>query len=718
MKSIKQIIPSLLLIINISLIYGQETKNKVLHYTPERGFELDIPVIWKFTNCMGEIYVDMIHDEKGVTSGSYVYEGSRYTTADLGSAAFSKPECMGVAVGADVYHGNVHLGYVEMDYILSISMGCLGTSVYKLNNQLSLNDTKFKDQLASFSLQNMEVIGATTYNAKIENQIAELKEQAEKKEQYLSFVQQGEEAYARGNYEKAASYYKKALNTGYEHSDPNLPDPQALVQKKEDCEKKLDQERKSLAQEESYSSEKEPEENSKYNQEKNDEIDFSDYEETGNSSTNNGNPGYEFYQQYQQNAREIEESKAEVATEVANMVTNIYNDIEANRAQQLNRMNERRQEKQNNIYRAYQNRDQNREERERNISFDEKKILVRMLNHVKDIEFMNGTMIVYSYHAIKDNTSSSFIYEKDLTNKIQIGNNKQIDVVGSTFFLGGTDSKAYYGKIKEDQQELLFYNYNMNNGNIEKEEYFYKYHSTTLPTGNPLVFAKYYENQICLFNFIKDKSYCVYPKKGGNGNVLRLSSSESGRYLAVTIRNWGKNKVRVFDLDKSTENTVFETDVKLYTSCKFSKDDKIMYYISPMGEISGVDLTEMITECSHPVEAAYFDVSPDKKKIVSFKDDILHVYDAGTGSKLWNRNYRLHNPDKQISISPGSDKIVLFENKRISLIDIKTGMEIHGFPVRFSALKEIRFLGEGIFACFNDNGFEDTYVKVYNINKL
>jgi hypothetical protein len=705
-------------------ISAQESQSTVLHYTPERGFELDIPLTWGIRTCYGQIYVDMISNEKMISSDSYIYEGKRYTISDLGREAFEKPEAMGIAVGADVYVGSSRLGSIEMDYILSVSAGCYGTSVYKIFEPLGLKDDNYIDQLESISLQNLKVLRVSCSDAGVENQISEMLDQAQKREEYISYYQEAEQAYANGNYEEAAKLYSKAVNSGYKNVDPSLPDKEALLQKKEMAEKEAEL----LAEQEKMKEE-----------EANDSSDGASSSEDSQDSMNSGNTinrelsdrsveskfdelqtndGYEVYQQYQENAREIEASKAQIATDVSNMVMTIYNDIEANRIRQYNQMMDRMARKQEEMYQAYEKRKRNQDIQESSIGNKEEKLLSSLLHNITALEILNGEVVLYGYDKLTDNTGYSFIDEEDILTKIVIGDHTEINTDINTIYFGGAGSRVWYGEIKKSDQDFLLYSCDIDDGEILKAEYPYKSHSISLPTGNPRVFAKYWENEVCIFNFIKDELYCIYPDKGGNGNVIRLSSSSSGRYLAVTVRNWGENMIQVFDLEKSDEIPIYRTEARLYTRTKFSEDEKSFYFIDGDSELNNVDLEDLDINFSHKISAKHYLIAPDDESYFTFNGSTIEKVDSNTGERSWAHDFSSSEPSKQVCISPDSRYIILNNGSELRILQSSNGKTICSFPVNFSNLTGIKFISSSLFGCFNDNGFEDAYVKLYNINNL
>lgn len=207
---------------SFSSLIGQEGKLESsvqrgsARYTPkENGFEVNIPFAWKFIWCYGEMHVTITRKQKEITASAYIYNGKRYTASDLGSEAFSKPECGLVDMTADMYENSYRLGKLEMKNVIDYLGGCFGQT-YHAAKMLDLNDVDYKTKLKSLSLSNLKITTASTRDYKLESKIKEL----EKKNKASDLVRDGDRAYSSGDLKGALSKYKEALRLS--PNDENL----------------------------------------------------------------------------------------------------------------------------------------------------------------------------------------------------------------------------------------------------------------------------------------------------------------------------------------------------------------------------------------------------------------------------------------------------------------------------------------------------------------
>jgi hypothetical protein len=186
---------------------AQDVQRATLSYTPsENGYELKIPFSWKFINCYGETHVTITKNSKDITSNAYVYNGRRYTSAELGAEAFVKPSCGVTDLRADVYHNSFKLGNILMGNVIDWLGGCFGQTYY-VSKMLGLNDADYKDKVAELSLSNLKIENISSRNYSLEGKIKEI----EKQNKLTDKVNEADISYANGNYEEAQALYKEAL---------------------------------------------------------------------------------------------------------------------------------------------------------------------------------------------------------------------------------------------------------------------------------------------------------------------------------------------------------------------------------------------------------------------------------------------------------------------------------------------------------------------------
>ncbi|RKD90453.1 tetratricopeptide repeat protein [Mangrovibacterium diazotrophicum] len=195
------------LLISANIAFAQEVQKLNVTYTPsENGYELQIPFAWEFINCYGEIHVTITKNTKSITSSAYISDGVRYTAADLGAEAFSKPECGYTDLSADVYCGAYKLGRIKMTNVIDWLGGCFGQTYY-VTEMLGVKDADYRDRLAELSLSNLRIEQLSSDSPDIEGKIKEI----EKKKAVSSKLADADRAFSGGNYEEAQSLYQEAL---------------------------------------------------------------------------------------------------------------------------------------------------------------------------------------------------------------------------------------------------------------------------------------------------------------------------------------------------------------------------------------------------------------------------------------------------------------------------------------------------------------------------
>ncbi|SFT34581.1 hypothetical protein SAMN05216474_0009 [Lishizhenia tianjinensis] len=206
---------SFTLFLSSSVLFSQEVQKATITYTPpENGYEISLPLAWKFINCYGEINVTITKKIDQIRSSAYIYNGQRYTVQDLGNEAFSKIECGLTDISADVYNASYNLGKVKMGNVIDWLGGCFGQT-YHVIGDLGLVDADYKDKLSQLSLKNLKIEYASTRNYKLESQIKEL----EKQNAVKAKIAEARNAYSSGNKEEALKLYQEALKLDYSNAD-------------------------------------------------------------------------------------------------------------------------------------------------------------------------------------------------------------------------------------------------------------------------------------------------------------------------------------------------------------------------------------------------------------------------------------------------------------------------------------------------------------------
>ena len=193
--------------------FSQNIQTANLKYTPsDNGFELNIPFKWKFIDCYGEVHVTITKNSKKITSNAYIFNGKRYTKADLGSDAFIKPDCGLTDIMVDLYDGSFRLGEGKLGNVIDWFGGCFGQT-YHITKIIGLNDADYKEKLSSLSLKNIRFLQVSSRDYKIEGKINDL----EKAKSLKSKLQEADNAYNSGDFEQAKSLYEEALKINYDN---------------------------------------------------------------------------------------------------------------------------------------------------------------------------------------------------------------------------------------------------------------------------------------------------------------------------------------------------------------------------------------------------------------------------------------------------------------------------------------------------------------------
>lgn len=211
MKNIKLYCLVISLLICANYCFSQEVQSATLKYTPsENGYELNIPFKWKFINCYGEVHVTITKNSKNITSNTYLYNGKRYTQAELGTEAFQKPECGLTDIQVDLYNDSFRLGEGKLGNVIDWFGGCFGQT-YHITKLVGVNDADYKEKLANLSLKNIRFLTVSTRDYKIEGKIKEL----EKSKSLNNKIKDADRAFNSSDYVNAKKLYEEALKIDY-----------------------------------------------------------------------------------------------------------------------------------------------------------------------------------------------------------------------------------------------------------------------------------------------------------------------------------------------------------------------------------------------------------------------------------------------------------------------------------------------------------------------
>lgn len=220
----KSIILPLLLFFSY-VLHGQEPAEAEVYrttvtYTPsENGYEVQLPIAYKFINCYGEVLVTITKDNQSATTSAYIYKGIRYTSAEVGSSWFEKPEVGYTDVSADLYDQSFRLGRVKMNNLIDWLGGCFGQT-YDVLKQVGATHQAYKDKLTSLRLSNITVDNCATRDFKLESKLEELAKATAAKD----LISKADAALSRGDLEEAEQLYKQAqgLSAGDTHIQQQL----------------------------------------------------------------------------------------------------------------------------------------------------------------------------------------------------------------------------------------------------------------------------------------------------------------------------------------------------------------------------------------------------------------------------------------------------------------------------------------------------------------
>lgn len=186
-----------------------DVSRATLTYTPEsNGYEVQLPFAWKFIDCYGEVHLTITRKNREATSGAYIFEGERYTAAELGAEAFEKPEVGLTDATADVYEGAARLGTTPLKNVIDYLGGCFGQTYNVLKN-VGLDPKAFRDRIGSLSITNLRLDYVATRDYKLEGRIRELAKAREAD----AAVRRGDSARSGGDLAAAEDAYEEALAT-------------------------------------------------------------------------------------------------------------------------------------------------------------------------------------------------------------------------------------------------------------------------------------------------------------------------------------------------------------------------------------------------------------------------------------------------------------------------------------------------------------------------
>jgi hypothetical protein len=214
-----------------SICKAQNTQNTVLRYVPqENGYAVSVPFEWKFFYYEGELLMGYRRIESGITSDFYMFEGKKYTSADLGNQAFTNIVCEALYVSGAFFDSNIFMGQITLSGVIDHNIGAFEQS-YHLSKSLGLKGDAYKNKLHQLSFQNIKITKVSTRNYELETKIRE----SEKKKEITAKNTSANEAYNQGNYEKASALYKEVLQAdpGNYQAKQNLESIKAKLAQKE-----------------------------------------------------------------------------------------------------------------------------------------------------------------------------------------------------------------------------------------------------------------------------------------------------------------------------------------------------------------------------------------------------------------------------------------------------------------------------------------------------
>lgn len=192
---------------------GQVYRTTVSYTPTDNGYEVQLPIAYKFINCYGEIIVTITKKIEEATATAYIYEGQRYTPEDIGLPGFTGLDVGYTDVSADLYDQSFRLGRVQMSNLIDYLGGCFGQT-YDLLKQLGKDHNAYKDKLQDLRLSNLTIDKCSTRDYKLEAKIKEIAQQRELEDK----LQAADQAFSRGDLEVAEEHYKEAQKLDYNNT--------------------------------------------------------------------------------------------------------------------------------------------------------------------------------------------------------------------------------------------------------------------------------------------------------------------------------------------------------------------------------------------------------------------------------------------------------------------------------------------------------------------
>ena len=197
----------------LSNIYSQDFHTETIKFNPkENGHILNIPFSWKFIWFSGDVKIAINrHKKNEITTNTYIYEGKRYTSADIGTEPFTHYDIGLTSIRADVYHNAYFLGNIYMYHVADISAGGAGGQTYDLSQHLGINDEEYKDKINELSLRNLKIEDFSGKNIYLEAKIKKL----EKDKNLNNVLSEADKILLSGDLKNAQNKYEEALRIDY-----------------------------------------------------------------------------------------------------------------------------------------------------------------------------------------------------------------------------------------------------------------------------------------------------------------------------------------------------------------------------------------------------------------------------------------------------------------------------------------------------------------------
>lgn len=192
----------------LSNIYSQDFHTETIKFIPkENGHILNIPFSWKFIWFSGDVKIAIRrHKKNEITTNTYIYKGKRYTSADIGTEAFTQYDIGLTSIRADVYHNAYFLGNIYMYHVSSIWAGGAGGQTYDLSKSLGIDDEEYKDKINGLSLRNLKLEDFSGIHIYLEAKI----KKKEKEKNLNKIVSEADELFLSGDLTNAQIKYKEA----------------------------------------------------------------------------------------------------------------------------------------------------------------------------------------------------------------------------------------------------------------------------------------------------------------------------------------------------------------------------------------------------------------------------------------------------------------------------------------------------------------------------